>query len=33
MSTIVRKQYVPTIEGKTKTPLLAIICGSIDFLI
>jgi hypothetical protein len=28
-----RKKDVPTIERETKIPLLAIICGSINFLI
>jgi hypothetical protein len=30
---IVEKKDVPIIKGKTKIPFLAIICGSIDFLI
>jgi len=33
MFTIIEKIDVPTIEGKTKIPLLVIICGSIDFMI
>ncbi len=33
MSTIIEKKDVPTIEGETKIPFLAIICGLIDFLI
>jgi hypothetical protein len=27
-----KKKDIPTIEGVTKIPFLAIICGSIDFL-
>jgi hypothetical protein len=30
---IVRKKDVPTIEGKTKIPFLAVIGGTIDFFI
>jgi hypothetical protein len=30
---IVRKKYVPTIEGETKIPFFVVISGSIDFLI
>jgi hypothetical protein len=33
MSMIMEKKNVPTIEGKTKIPLLEVICGSIDFFI
>jgi hypothetical protein len=28
-----RKKDVPTIEGQTKIPFLAVICGLINFLI
>jgi hypothetical protein len=30
---IVEKKEVPTIKRETKIPFLAVICGSIDFLI
>jgi hypothetical protein len=33
MCTIVEKKDIPTIEGETKIPFLAIICGSINILI
>ncbi len=33
MSTIVEKKDIPIIEGETKIPFLAVICGSINFFI
>jgi hypothetical protein len=33
MSTIVEKKGIPLIEGETKIPLLAVICGPMKFFI